>query len=611
MSDPARSTPGAPDARDAARWSLLIFAVAFAVRLIELLEISAEPISLIRMGDGRVYHLWARQIAEGDWVGDQVFYQAPLYPYFLAVIYRVAGDALLLVRGVQIVLGATACALLTQAGWRLFGKPVGILAGFGLALYAPALFADVMIQKSVLDLFFVCVLLAVFAEIDARPTPRMRSALGLGVTLGALVLTRENTLVFVAVLLPWLLALPKRPQRVRLALAGLFVAGLAAVLLPVAARNWVVGGDFHLTTSQFGHNFFIGNNPAADGTYAPLVYARGDPLVERDDARELAARALGHTPSPSEMSSFYTERALDYIRSQPLDWIALLGRKLALALNAVELVDTEDQYTWSEYSWTLWLTGQVFHFGVLAPLACLGAFVTWPARRRIWPLYALTAAYLASLLLFYIFARYRLPIVPIAILLASSGILGTRELVRTRPREVVAAAAACTLGTAVLANWPLLDPDYMRSVTHYNLGNELVEAGNEDLGIDHYEQAIALHADNAVANHNLGVILARNGKLGLAIRRFREALRIEPDYAEAHFNLARVLVDTYEPDQAIESYRRGLAIDPTRPGVHVELGRLLAEQGDRAGAERELEQALALDPGNAEARAALAELRAR
>jgi len=594
--------------REAARWSLLIFGIALAVRAVVLLELGNEPIFGLRMGDGRVYHLWAKVIASGNWLGDEVFYQAPLYPYFLAVIYRIGGDSLLFVRVIQVVLGAFGCALLAQAGWRLVSKPVGILAGLGLAVYAPALFADVMIQKSVLDLFCVCLMLAVMAEIDAQPRPRTRSAVGLGLIVGALVLTRENTLVFVAVLVPWLALLPGRARRARGVAVALFVAGLAGVLLPVAARNWVVGGEFHLTTSQFGHNFYIGNNPAADGTYKPLVYARGEPLVERDDAKAIVARALGRSPTPAEVSDFYTDRALDYIRSDPAGWVALLGRKLLLAVNAVELVDTEDQYTWAEYSWMLWTSGRVFHFGVLAPLACLGAFVTWSARRRLWVLYALTGVYLGSLLLFYIFARYRLPIVPIAMLLAAAGVVGARAFVREAARSRAVGALAATVLVAVVANWPLLDPRYMRSVTHYNLANELVAKDHEALGVRHYEEAIELYPDNAVANHNLGVVLARQRKLGLAQRRLEEALRIYPEYAEAHFNLARVLVESHEPAPAIEHYRAGLAIEPGRPEIHVELGRVLADRGDREAAREQFERALSLEPGNEEARRALTSL---
>jgi hypothetical protein len=43
------------------------------------------------LGDARGYDQWAQRLADGDWIGTEVFYQAPLYPYFLGVIYAVAG----------------------------------------------------------------------------------------------------------------------------------------------------------------------------------------------------------------------------------------------------------------------------------------------------------------------------------------------------------------------------------------------------------------------------------------------------------------------------------------------------------------------------------------
>ena len=603
-----RTSPSA--GREVARWSLLVFGVALALRGVLLFELSPERLFDLKLGDGRVYHFWAQKIAGGDWIGDTVFYQAPLYPYFVAVVYRIAGESLLMLRLIQIVIGATSCALLTQAGWRLFSsKWVGVGAGLALSCYPPVLFSDVSLQKSVLDVFFVCAILAVLSEIAIRGRPRLLPLLGLGVGLGALVLTRENTLVFAPVLAAWLALLPAEAPRARVLRVGLFAAGLVLVLMPVALRNWSISGDLHLTTSQFGHNLYIGNNPNADGTYQALLFARGEPLVERDDAVAIVERSLGRSATAAEVSDFYAERAFEYIRSQPLDWIALLGRKLLLAVNAVELVDTVDHYTFVRYSHLLRATNGLLHFGVLAPLALLGMWLTRAQWRRLWPLYGLLAAYGATLLLFYIFGRYRLPLVPILLLFAAAGVAALGELVRSRAWRELALALGLTAGMAVLANWPLLDERYMESVTRYNLANELAKLGLADRAIEEYEEAIELHADNALANHNLGVLLARKRKFGTAQRYIERALEIAPDYAEAHINLARVKLDSYDPAGAIESYRKGLALEPGQADVHVELGKVLLAQGDRAGAEQSFSQALAIDPQHQSARQALSELR--
>lgn len=519
------------------RWSLLIFGFALLVRGAVIWQLAGSLLFDTLIGDARNYDAWARQIAAGDWVGREVFYQAPLYPYFLALVYRWIGDDLLVVRAVQIVLGAVSCAFLAQAGWRLFSRPVGIAAGLLLAAYAPAVFSDATIQKSVLDVFFVCIALWILSGVRLRALP----CLALGLTIGALVLTRENALAFVLVLLPWIGLRPAETGRRRLACAALFSTGIALVLLPVALRNWHVGGEFHLTTSQFGHNFFIGNNESADGTYAPVVPRRGDPRVERQDAIDLAERALGRPLTPAEVSDYYFRRALHYIRSQPEDWVQLMARKLVLTFTSVEVVDTKDQYSHADGSSVLRVLGWGLHFGMLAPLALLGAWISWPDRARLLPLYLLFVVYTATLLLFYVFARYRIPLVPVLVLFAAEGVVRFPAFLRAhRPPQILAGAAAA-LALALFCNWPIFDEDYMRSVTQYNLGNELAAAGRIDAAMERYRRAIELHTDNAMAHQNLGALLAQRGDLVQARAQFERALSIDPDYGDARLNLERML----------------------------------------------------------------------
>ncbi|MDH4065056.1 MAG: glycosyltransferase family 39 protein, partial [Acidobacteriota bacterium] len=274
-------------------WGAVIFAVALIVRLAHLWAIRDAAVFEVLLGDAHAYDGWAQRLAGGDWIGTDVFYQAPLYPYFLGVLYALAGRDLVLVRVVQAIVGSGAAVLLTSAGTRLFSRRVGLLAGFGLALYAPAIFFDGLLQKSVLDVFFMCATLWVASRLVDRPRDGWLW-LALGMTMGALSLTRENALALVVVALVWsLLAGRWRKDRrheaqdefeghavglralgdIRLrglAAPALLLCGLAAVLLPVVARNYAVTGGFYLTTSQFGPNFYIGNNPASDGTYMSL-----------------------------------------------------------------------------------------------------------------------------------------------------------------------------------------------------------------------------------------------------------------------------------------------------------------------------------------------------
>ena len=577
----ARAPSSRSPRRDRIVWGLAIFGFALLLRALQLWQLSDSVAADLVLGDAHNYDARAREIAAGDWIGDEVFYQAPLYSYFLAVVYRFLGDAPLVVRLLQMVLGAASCVFVAQAGWRYFGKTVGIAAGLLLALYAPAIFFDSMLQKSSLDVFLVTALLWILSEIEPRRSPGL--CLALGATLGVLVLSRENALVFVVVLVPWLLFLPGAAGSRRVLFALCFALGITGVLLPVAARNAAVSGDFHLTTSQFGHNFFIGNNEAADGTYKPLLYGRGDPRVETLDAIELAEQMSGRSLTRAEVSDFYFQRGLDFIEAHPIAWLRLTLRKLRLAFNAVELGDTEDQYTHAEWSFVLRWTGAVLHFGLLAPLGLLGVWITWSQRARLLPLYGLFVSYAAGLLIFYVFARYRMPLVPLLVLFAAAGLCGFGDFARRHGLGANACLVAVLLAFTVFCNWPMIEPERMRSVTHFNIANELVARGRIEEGTRHYREAIRLQPRNALANHNLGAVLAEQGELSEAQAHFERTLEIAPGHAGARSNLAR---------------------------LHDERGLELLAEGNREAAAASFREALRLEPSDARVKAHLEEARA-
>jgi tetratricopeptide (TPR) repeat protein len=419
--------------------------------------------------------------------------------------------------------------------------------------------------------------------------------------LGALSLTRENALVFVAVLLGWIWSHVQAAATTRVHLMAALLAGLGLVLVPVGVRNRVAGGEFHLTTAQSGPNFFIGNNPAADGTYIPLRFGRGSPEYERLDATDLAARAMGRTPSASEVSSYWTSRALQYIGAHPADWLALEARKLRLLLNATEVIDTESQESHEDESPLLRLLGRVAHFGVLAPLACLGLWLTWDDRRRLWLLYALIGAYALSLLAFYVVARYRLPLVPFLIVFAAAALVRGRRLAMTRMPAGVIPGVAGVAAVAAVCNLPIVSADAMRAATYQNLGTALQEAGRLDGAAAAFAHALALEPDYAPAHNGLGSVRRRQGQTDEAIAHLETALRLRPDFDDARFNLANALRDRGRPAQAIARYEELLERRPDDVDAHANLGVAMAEAGRLDDAIGHFRRVVALAPQTAQA----------
>ncbi len=59
------------------------------------------------------------------------------------------------------------------------------------------------------------------------------------------------------------------------------------------------------------------------------------------------------------------------------------------------------------------------------------------------------------------------------------------------------------------------------------VGNLLLEDGDVEEAVEHYEYALLVDPDYGPAYHNLGVALHRQGRKGEAVRMLRKATRLE------------------------------------------------------------------------------------
>ena len=133
-----------------------------------------------------------------------------------------------------------------------------------------------------------------------------------------------------------------------------------------------------------------------------------------------ARRGLGH----------WVRETMKFVQTQPGAWLTLMGKKAALLWNRTEFVDTESQGATKSSSPLLQALAHVGHFSILVPLAVLGIFATWNDRSRVGVYYAMAAAYALSVVIFYVSARYRLPLVPFLMLFAFAGLSSLTSFVR-------------------------------------------------------------------------------------------------------------------------------------------------------------------------------------
>lgn len=558
----------------------VVVGLALVLRLLMLLQVHGSPLGPLLLGDAAQYDAEARKIAAGAWLGDEVYYQDPLYSYFMAVIYRLFGVDLLPLRIVQALLGVASVLAIALAGERLYGRAAGLVAGLLLALNPMALYFGFVVQKSILDMALFSALLLLVGQATRAPTPRVFAASG--AALGLLVLSRGNAMVLLPVLLAW--AAWGQPLRVAARRSGALAGGTAAVLLPVALRNLLVGGMFTLTTARLGPNLYIGNNPASNGSYLPLRAGRANYLYERADAQQIAEAALGRTLTSAEVSDWWTGRVLDWIQSAPGDWLRLMGTKVLLLVNQLEIGGTESVYTYQDWAPSLVVLLAAAGFAVLLPLAVLGAVLTAERRSSTGLLVAMALTYGASVVAFFVFDRFRFLLVMPATLLAGAGLAALPDLVRRGLRARIGVGLLAAAATAAVVHLPL-DWSYPLHTRRAEQGRGLLVAassiqrsgGDREVVDGLARRAVEVWPDDAFPYVIYGEFRLGWGEPGAAAALFDAALRQDPDSRAANAHLGVLLANRDGPERALPYFERAAAAGQVEDQVN--LAQALADTG--------------------------------
>lgn len=544
--------------------------------------------------DSAEYDRWARQIAGGDWRGEGAFFQAPFYPYLIATIYVVAGPRLSAVYLLQIAVAVGAVWALWRCGLRLAGWQVGLAAAALAASCGVLVFHDVLLLKESLATSAMAFLL--LAVVEARqPAARAAWWLVAGVAFGVLVELRENALLLLPLLLvlPWLPAkdaarwrdeslsadetTSPRAQLVQshvrrgLVACALLVAGLLLLLAPIAVRNVAMTGEPLLTSFQGGVNFWIGNNPDADGTYRPLVAGRQVPERERAEAVRLAEQERGRRLSPREVSLYWLHRALSWASREPGAFLRLQARKLALFWSPYEWPDAVD-YAWLRQQSPA-LRAAFVERGALSLLAIAGLWLIRRDWRRWAPVLALLLGWMAVTVAFFLFSRYRLPAVPPLTLLAAVPLARLAEAIRER-RAIASSAGIAAVVAAFIVPHALLPPPRL-DLVHGNLGRLAEQRGDAVAAETHYRAALAASPDDLLALLGLGNAAARQRRYDEALALYQRASAAHPGSPEALANVGAAELALGNAKDGERDLRRALALDPEQPQAKRNLALLL------------------------------------
>ncbi len=520
---------------------IALFGIALAVRILFLFHLRESPYFDNMIVDAASYDQWAQRIAAGDVWGSRVFYQSPLYPYFLGLVYSIVGHDYFAARLIQAVIGAGNVALLCVLSMRLFSPRAGLLAGLIAALYATLIFQDLMLLKSVIVIFF---LLLSFLFLERAFTRDSRKLLLVsGALYGIAICGRGNLLFAVPLFLIWLVVRTRTgassQARVLVAPAIIFMLGTALAVAPVTLRNKIIGDDWVLVESDAGINLYVGNHAGATGVHQPPKYVRTVPKHEESDARRYAEQEMGRTLKPSEVSQFWIGQAISYVRSDPVGEAKLVIRKFLLAWDPYEVPDNYNQYYFSRYSWLF--RGYLPSFFIVAPFAVIGMLASVGSWRRTGFLHLYVVAYFVSMLVLYVTSRYRLPIMVGLIPFAGHGIVETLRAFRTRGWPSVFKPAAIFVAVTLLGSFTPIDkPGFAKQ------GSEVAEFYARRGNYTAADRALQTAIDEAGPTElhlvylNQGIFYSNIGRLEESIQSLEKSLAAQPSFEQAQVKLEQV-----------------------------------------------------------------------
>jgi Flp pilus assembly protein TadD len=602
-----------------------IFALALLVRLLYLQQSAANPTFAVPIVDSESYHFRALDLVAGKGFTDVLFWQPLFYQLFLYLSYVASESSILFVKVMQVILGAVTCTLTYHLGRIVFDRRTGIAAGIITALYGTLIFFEVELLATGWTAFWSVALILLFLHVRDRKHIGLCVLLGIA---GALsVLTRPTFLPFFLAGCLWLAVVFLRtPLRWPLTMKWMapIAAGFLLIVIPVSLVNLHITGHFGFLPASGGINFYIGNNPDFEKSISIRMGKNWDNLTR------LPARH-GVKGMWDGQKYFYGE-VREYAVEEPAAFMKGIARKAVQFFNAREIPRNVDVYLFRDWSLLLsvltWKAGGWgFPFGLLLPLAVAGLIVH---RRRIpAPLSLFVILYPLSIILVFVSARYRVPMVPVLAVLAAAGAGALFKVFQSQNQSKKLAAAGGLIGLVLFTTLPgpfaeekinykaelyfgvactqermgrerdailnynqalKLKPDYAEA--HNNLGNALANTGNYSQSLQHLAQALKINPDYAEAHYNIGVILVRMQRTGEALAHFRQAVALMSDFGKAHFNLGMALVQAGEDAEALSHLREAAVLMPESPEVHFSLGNLLAKQGDLDGAVTEYRTAL-------------------
>ena len=380
-------------------WIALFFVIAFALRTGVGFGVKSEE------------EFWEKGYTHFDTIavnlssGDGFYWERgfgrsyadrpPLYPIFLATIYKVIAHNWIAVVLAQAFLGSVTAAIAYILGASLFSQRVAVLAGLLTAAYPYYVFHDTSLQETVLATTLGA------GGVLAAVTASRRRSLGwtgaAGLLPGLAILSRTTILLGALIIGPWLAfygtrSIPLVAQRL-----SVFVLGLALVVAPWVIRNQVELGT-PVLTSDTGYQLWVGNNEHTFSRY---------PSGSIDESTNQAWAALGNeeieqitafNDDEIKRDGLFRDKAFSFMKENPGTMLHRMATKLVAGFSWK--LNPDQKSLFRDLAYTL-------SYSPIMVLGIGGALLMRHRWREFVPIFGLFAAFIVTAVIFYTHTSHR------------------------------------------------------------------------------------------------------------------------------------------------------------------------------------------------------------
>jgi 4-amino-4-deoxy-L-arabinose transferase-like glycosyltransferase len=371
----------------------------------------------IRYYDEQEYVGLADSVAAGSGLsvgnGVATAYRPPGYPFLLAPISLVTGGSVLAMRLVGVLCLVVSVWLVYRLGRRLGMPAIGAVAALATAGYPLLLYTATTLYPQVAALMLLllsldCAIAAVGPE-QHRQQNRVLLALTAGLALGGLTLTVATFVPGAVVTIAGLLWRRCRLLGFRRLVPVLAAICIGAVAIPSVwiARNAVEFGAFIPVSTNTGLNLLLGNSENATAGSG-----RATDITRYTNAADAAH--LGEVAA----DRFFARGAVDWVEQHPADAAVLYVEKVANTF-----AYRNDLATAGQHSALQDVVSAVTFYPILGLAVLRLALVRRRSLHSVeWMLILLVVSTVLVQAGFFTRIRFRVPLDPLMILLAISGL---------------------------------------------------------------------------------------------------------------------------------------------------------------------------------------------